>query len=68
MTKIIQEFQKELNIEASAAIAGISTTRAAFWSKLKNGFGLIVFLVILYFIGKNQVFPYFAKSYYKPIL
>jgi hypothetical protein len=49
---------KELDIEKRALRLGVGKTGATCMSHVQSFFGGAMFLTVLYFLGKNQIWPF----------
>ena len=68
MAKVMTEHNKEVIIETKAALAGVSKDQQKWRDRLKSIPIYLILLVFLYFVGKNQVYPYVSRRYNKVIL
>lgn len=65
MQKILMESMKELDLEKNAIKMGIGKTGATAYQYCTNAFSFIMGSSILFFLGRNQIWPLLKPRFTK---
>ena len=66
--KVKKEHDKETLTEMNAAISGLTKDQMKWRDRLYRLPYVLIFAVLLYFVGKNQIYPYVSRRFNKVIL